>query len=76
MKKYACRNCGYNGEEFIYEFIDYSYCTASNEEEPGYLDSAPLWVSDKASGEAEIGEPVGCPKCHTWGVNNFELTQD
>jgi hypothetical protein len=73
MTKYKCLKCGYQGKKFIFQFDDYGYCVASNEEEPEYIDGTPQWVKDKAFGEAEIGEPVGCPKCHAWGVNNFEL---
>ena len=72
MKKYRCVNCDYKGGKFIFQFNDYSYCVASNEEEPEYISDIPQWVKDKAFGEAEIGGPVGCPKCHVWGVNNFE----
>jgi hypothetical protein len=73
MPKYKCLNCGYQGKKFIFQFDDYDYCFASNEEEPEYIDGAPQWVKDKGYGDAEIGEPVGCPKCHAWGVNNFEI---
>jgi len=68
--KYKCLNCGYNGNELIFQLNDYAYCVASNKEEPEYFGIAPEWARDK--GDAEIGEPVGCPKCHAWGVNNFE----
>jgi len=57
----------------IFQFAEYDYCVASNEDEPDFIDSSPQWVEDMTVGEAEIGEPVGCPKCHTWGVNNFEI---
>lgn len=66
-------NCGHKGEEFIFSFTDYSYCVASNEEATEYVDDVPQWVKDKGVGEAEIGEPVGCPKCRIWGVNNFKM---
>ena len=70
---YKCRKCGYKGKRFIFQFTDYTYCIASNEEEPKYLDSVPKWIDKHCSGgDAEIGEPVGCPKCHAWGVGNFE----
>ena len=72
MGKYRCINCGYKGKNLIYTFSDYGYCVASNNEESEYVSDVPQWVKDKAFGEAEIGEPVGCPKCHAWGVNNFE----
>ena len=52
--KYRCKNCGYEGKKFIFQFNDYGYCVASNEEEPEYLGRAPKWAE---SGEAEIGEP-------------------
>jgi len=70
---YKCKSCGYSGDEFIFEFNDYGYCVASNEEEPEFISDVPKWVKDKAVGDAEIGEPVGCPKCHAWGVDNFEM---
>ncbi len=72
MRKYRCKNCGYEGKEFVFQFTDYAYCVASNGEEPEYSGESPEWVKEKAVGEAEIGEPVGCPKCHTWGIDNFE----
>ena len=68
------QKCGYKGRKFIFQFTDYAYCIASNDEEPEYLDSAPKWIDKHCSGgDAEIGEPVGCPKCHAWGVGNFEI---
>lgn len=72
MSKYKCKNCGYQGGEFIFQFNDYSYCVASNAEEPEFISDTPKWVKDKGVGEAEIGDPVGCPKCCSWGVYNFE----
>ncbi len=72
MPKYKCKNCGYRGKELIFQFNDYSYCIASNEEEPEHITcKLPEWVEE--TGDAEIGEPVGCPKCHSWGVNDFEM---
>ena len=47
------------GKEFVFQFSDYSYCVASNEEEPEYSGESPEWVKKKAVGEAKIGEPVG-----------------
>ncbi len=35
-----------------------------------YIDKCPDWVT---KGDAEIREPVGCPKCHAWGESNFEI---
>ncbi len=67
--KYKCKNCGYNGDELIFQFNDYTYCVASNEKEPEYIGVCPDWVT---AGDAKIGEPVGCAKCRTWGVGNFE----
>lgn len=29
------------------------------------------WVKERGLGDAEIGNPVGCPKCHAWGVGRF-----
>lgn len=73
-KKYRCTNCGYAGNKLIYQFNDYTYCVATNEEEPEFVNSAPRWIDEFTfgGGEAEIGEPVGCPKCHAWGVHTFE----
>lgn len=73
MTKHKCKNCGYQGKYFIFQFNDYSYCFASNKENPEYITDAPQWVKEKGIGQAEIGEPVGCPKCHSWGVHNFEI---
>lgn len=72
MRKYKCKKCGYDGNELIYQFNDYTYCVASNEEEPEYLGDCPNWVKERGFGEARIEEPVGYPKCHTWGVDKFE----
>jgi len=72
MANYKCKNCGYTGHELVFQFTDYTYCVATNEEEPEYISKPPNWVTDKAVGDAEVGEPVGCPKCHAWGVSNFE----
>jgi predicted Zn-ribbon and HTH transcriptional regulator len=69
---YKCKKCGYKGKELIFQYSDYSYCIASNEKEPDFLGGPPEWVRDKDFADAEIGEPVGCPKCHVWGVHNFE----
>ena len=73
MSKYRCKNCGHTGNELIFQFNDYSYCVATNDEESEYKRGIPKWVKDKGFGEAKIGEPVGCPKCHGWGVDNFEM---
>lgn len=73
MTKYRCSSCGYRGKKLIFQFNDYSYCLGSNEEEPGYISDGPKWVKDKGSGEAEIGEPIGCPKCYAWGSDKFEI---
>ncbi len=68
--KYKCKTCGYSGKKLIFQFTDYTYCLATNSEEPDYISKAPKWVG--SGDEARIGEPVGCPKCKEWGVNNFE----
>lgn len=73
MRRYRCLNCGYSGPKLIYQFTDYTYCVASNDEDPQFIDDCPVWVRDKGLGEAEIGEPVGCPKCHAWGTDRFEV---
>lgn len=73
MRKYRCTTCGYSGDKLIFQFNDYGYCVATNEEEPEFISSdVPQCLKEKSFGEAEIGEPVGCPKCHAWGVHNFE----
>jgi hypothetical protein len=69
MPAYRCTNCGYSGDRLIFQFNDYTYCVASNEEEPEYLEEAPDWVG---GGDAEIEDPVGCSECHVWGVTKFE----
>lgn len=76
MGIYQCKNCGYHGSELIFQFNDYGYCLASNDEAPNYLNGAPEWVRERCFGEAEIGDPVGCPVCRTWGVYNFEKIGD
>ena len=73
MRKYKCGNCGYKGKHFVFQFTDYTYCVATNEEEPEFVSESPEWVLDKVAGDAEIGEPVGCPKCQAWGVGEFEM---
>jgi len=70
---YSCKNCGYTGKKLIFQFNEYSYCVASNDDEPEFISSTPKWVKDIAEGESEIGEPVGCPKCHAWGESNFAI---
>lgn len=72
MGNWICKNCGYSGKDLIFQFTDYSYCMATNEIEPEYKAKPPKWVEDKSFGESKIGEPVGCLKCHAWGVNYFE----
>lgn len=72
MAIYKCKNCGYMGNELIFQFNEYKYCIASNNEEPQYIKDAPFWVTEKCIGDATIGEPVGCPRCHAWGTSNFE----
>ena len=73
MPVYRCTTCGYAGDRFIFQFNDYTYCVASNEEEPEYLEAIPDWVIALPVGDAEIKDPVGCPQCHAWGVTNFDL---
>jgi len=72
MGQYKCKNCGYVGRDLIFQFNTYAYCVATNTEEPEYISEPPDWVINKAVGDGEIGEPVGCPKCHSWGTSNFE----
>lgn len=67
---YKCKNCGYDGDELIFQFNNFTYCVASNDDDPEYIDKCPEWVT---KGDAEIGEPVGCPKCHGWSESNFEI---
>lgn len=73
MGNYRCINCGYSGKKLIFQANDYDYCIASNEAEPEYVSEAPKWVRDRGYGEIRIGEPIGCPKCHVWGLDNFEI---
>ena len=73
MGKYRCKNCGYSGDKFVFQFNEHTYCIASNGEEPEFIDCCPEWVREKEVGDAEIGEPVGCPRCHAWGVSEFEI---
>ena len=75
MGKYRCSICGYSGDELIYQFNDYTHCLASNEEDPEFIDYCPAWVREKGLGEGEIVEPIGCPQCHVWGVDKFEVTE-
>ncbi len=70
-RKYKCKNCGYKGNKLIFQFNDYGYCLATNEEEPEYKGRVPKWAEEK--GDAKIGKPVSCPKCRSWGVGNFEI---
>lgn len=72
MAQYKCLSCGYSGDKLVYQFTDYSYCIASNEEEPEFIDCCPSWAEGKGLGDAEIGEPVGCPECHAWGIGKFK----
>lgn len=71
MSRYKCLSCGYCGDELVCELTDYSYCVASNEMQPDYVSTSPDWVEKRHLGAAEIGPPVGCPKCHAWGEGNF-----
>ncbi|MEA3432605.1 MAG: hypothetical protein U9R01_08065 [candidate division WOR-3 bacterium] len=75
MKQYKCKKCGYIGSKLIFQFTEHTYCIATNNKEPEYISKPPGWILDEALGDAEIGEPVGCPKCHAWGVSNFEVIQ-
>jgi len=72
MKIYKCKNCGYMGDELIFQFNEYKYCVATNEDKPEYIGEIPDWVNEKGFGDSIIGEPVGCPQCHVWGVHYFE----
>ena len=73
---FKCIKCGYKGKTFIFQFTDYTYCVATNETEPEYITQPPDWVEDLVVGDAEIGEPVGCPKCRIWGIGNFEEIEE
>ena len=75
MGKYKCSICGYAGDKLVFQVNDYTYCLASNEEEPEFIDGPPDWVKDKGVGDTEIGEPVGCPRCHAWGMDEFQITE-
>lgn len=70
MPKYKCKKCGYSGKKLIFQWNEYSYVVATNDDEREYVSRPPKWASD---GDAEIGELVGCPKCKNWGVNEFEM---
>ena len=72
MGRYKCLNCDYNGNELVYQFNEYNYCVASNEQDPEFIRGCPSWVADKGIGEAIVGEPIGCPRCHAWGLDKFE----
>lgn len=72
-KMYKCKKCGYKGQKLIFQYNDYNYCFASNEDNPDFIDDSPKWVKDLSCGESEIGEPIGCPKCHAWGDGSFEM---
>ncbi len=71
--KYRCKICGYKGKEFIFELNCFGYCLASNSGDPEYNGKPPVWVENKGLGDAEIGEIVGCPRCHAWGNDKFEI---
>ena len=73
MAKYKCRNCGYEGDNLIFQFTDHTYCVATNTNEPEYKSDIPNWVKENCVGDAKIGEPVGCPECHAWGIQNFKI---
>ncbi len=70
--KYKCINCGYKGNELIYQLNDYSYGVATNDAEPEYIGSMPDWVMQKGLSDIKIGLPIGCPNCHAWGTHNFK----
>ncbi|MEW6607895.1 MAG: hypothetical protein AB1414_10680 [bacterium] len=73
MTKYQCKNCNYKGNSLVFQINSYNYCVATNAEEPEYISDTPNWVKNMGYGEAYVGEPVGCPKCHAWGIDNFEI---
>ena len=76
MSKYKCKQCGYKGDRLIFQYTEYGYCIASNDnvaQDVEYIKPAPKWVT---AGDAEIGSPVGCPKCHNWGEGGFELIEE
>ncbi len=73
MGKYRCLNCGYSGDNLVFQFTDYTYCVASNDEKKEYLSAYPAWIDSLGVGDAETGDPVGCPQCHTWGTDKFDF---
>jgi hypothetical protein len=73
MARYRCKRCGYTGSKLIFQFTDHNYCVAANKEDVEYISEAPKWFKNKGLGEAIIGLPIGCPKCHATGVNYFDL---
>ena len=73
MGRWRCKKCGYDGDELVFEFTSYEYCMATNAEEPDHIDNVPDWVNEMGLGSGDIGRgPLGCPKCHAWGEDNFE----
>ena len=66
MSVYKCKNCGHTGN-LIFQYTAYSYCVATNEEVPTFRGDF------NKGGDAEIGNPVGCPACNAWGEDKFEL---
>jgi len=73
LGKYRCQKCGYSGNDLVFQLTDYTYCVASNDEEKEYVSTSPDWVDSLGLGNAEIGEPVGCPQCHVWGTGKFDI---
>ncbi|MBI2845054.1 MAG: hypothetical protein HYX86_00765 [Chloroflexi bacterium] len=69
---YRCMNCGYQGENLIFTLVDHTACLATNESDPEYLAPARDLAEARGYGDAEIGEPIGCPTCRAWGVDKFE----
>lgn len=73
MAKYRCIECGYDGDNLVFSLTDYTYCVATNEEDPEYVEEAAEWIETKSVGYEEIGEPIGCPVCHAWGEDKFVI---
>ena len=51
MAKYKCVNCGYSGKDFVFQLTEYTYCMATNEDEPEYESGVPSWVKNKCIGD-------------------------
>jgi len=62
-RKWTCEICGDDTpDNLVFDMTDYTRCLATNNDEKEYRGKPPaIWLVDGVS--AEIGEPVGCPRC-------------